>query len=100
MLLKQMANILKSSCKKTYDFCKYCLYIIFLRDIHERYLSYKDADDEQSKFANNLRNIDKGLKSVEKIVFLNNIGLYLTAREKVLNKFKKRLLLQKHQNEN
>ena len=44
-----------------------------LRDINEEYLSLKDADDEQSKFANeskNIDNIDKGVRSVRKRFFL------------------------------
>ena len=54
-------------------------------------MSLKNVDDEQSKFANKLKNIDKGIKSVGKKLFLSNIGLFFTAREKVINKFKKRL---------
>ena len=32
--------------------------------INDIYLSLKDADDEQSKFANKLKNKDKDIKSV------------------------------------
>ena len=38
------------------------LYLLFLRDILEGYLSLKDADDERSKFAYKVNNIDKGIK--------------------------------------
>ena len=36
----------------------------------------------------NLKGIDKGVKPAAKRCFLNNIGLFLTAREKILNNFK------------
>ena len=36
----------------------------------------------------NLKGIDKGVKPAAKRYFLNNIGLFLTAREKILNNFK------------
>ena len=38
--------------QKNYNFTEYFLAIIFSKDIHEGYLSLKNADDEQSKFAN------------------------------------------------
>ena len=44
---------------------EYSFPIIFLRDIHEGYLSLKDDDDEQSKFANKL----KSIKSIAKSYF-------------------------------
>ena len=44
--------------------------LLFLRDIHEGYLSLGDADNKQSKFATELKNFDKGIKI--KKVFLNN----------------------------
>ena len=62
-----------------------------MREIHKVYLSLKDADDEQSKFANKLKSIDKGIKSIVKKLFLINIGLFFTARQNVLNNFKNRL---------
>ena len=43
------------------------------------------------KFGNKLKNIDKSIKSVEKKLFLSNIGLLFTAREEVFNNFKNRL---------
>ena len=42
-------------------------------------------------FANELKNFDKGTKSLDKKYFLNNLRLLLRAREKVLNSFKGRL---------
>ena len=74
----------KSKHTKTYKriytyFSEYSL-PIFLRDIHEKYLSLKDADDEQSKFANKLKNISIDINSVEKKFFLNNIGLFYSAK--------------------
>ena len=42
-------------------------------------------------FANKLNNIDKNIKSVEKMLFLSNIRLFFTTREKVLNNSKSRL---------
>ena len=41
-----------------------------MRDVHEGILSLQVADDEQSKFAHEIKNIDKDAKSVEKKVFL------------------------------
>ena len=35
--------------------------------MHERYLSLKYADNEQIKFANELKNLDKGVKLIENI---------------------------------
>ena len=34
--------------------------IVYLRDIHEGYLSLKDVYDEQSNFATKLKSLDKG----------------------------------------
>ena len=43
--------------------------IVFLRNIHEGYLSLKEADDEQNNFAAKLKNLGKGEKSTEKSFF-------------------------------
>ena len=43
--------------------------LLFLRDIHEGYVSLQVADDEQSKFAHEIKNIDEDAKSVEKTFF-------------------------------
>ena len=53
--------------------------------MHEGFLSLKDTDNEQNKFANKLKSIDKGIKSIEKNLFLSNMNLFFTARENVLN---------------
>ena len=65
---------------------------MFLRDIHEGYLSLKDTNDEQIKFPNKLESIDKSIKFIEKKFFLSNIGLSFTARVKILNNLTNRLL--------
>ena len=44
-------------------------YLLFLRDMCEGYVSLKDADDEQSNFANKLNKIIKGITSIEKSYF-------------------------------
>ena len=67
-----------------------------MSDVHEGYLPLKDTDNEQNNFANKLENIDKGIKSEEKKLFLRKIRLFFTVREKVLNNFKNRLFLVKN----
>ena len=47
---------------------KCALAIVFLRDIHEKHLSIEGADNKQSKFANELKDFDKGIKLLEKKV--------------------------------
>ena len=49
---------------KTDDLYRNYLPIIF-KDIHERHLSLKDTDPEQSKFANKLMSIDKSIKPTD-----------------------------------
>ena len=46
--------------RKVYNFSEYSLLVVFLRDIHEGYLSLKDADDKRSNFAAKVQNLDKG----------------------------------------
>ena len=77
--------------EKTYSFSKYSLPIVFFKDINKRDLSLKDADNGQSNFANALTNLDKSVKPVEKKYLLNNVGLLLSTREKVLNNFKSKI---------
>ena len=55
-------------------------------------MSLKDADNKQTNFDTELKNFDKGIKTIEKKIFLNNLGLFSSAKEKVLNWFKSRLL--------
>ena len=69
----------------------YTLPIVFLRDIHEGHLSIENVNRKQSNLAIELQNFEKGTKTLEKKSFLNNLGLLLSAREKVLNSFKGRL---------
>ena len=59
--------------------------------MHERHLSIEGADNKQSNFANELKNFDKGIKTLDKNSFLNNLELLFSAREKVLNSFRSRL---------
>ena len=47
----------------------------FLRDIHEGHLSLKDADDEQSNFAAQIKNLGKDKKNKTK---LKNSSLKIT----------------------
>ena len=81
----------KSKGRKTYNFSKYSLTIVFLKDLHEGNLSIEKADIEQSYFATELKNFDKGIKTLEKKSFFNNLELLFSARGKVLNSFKSRL---------
>ena len=50
--------------------------IVYVSLIRERCLSLKDADDEQSNFAAELKNLDEGIKTIEKDFFKNNSGLF------------------------
>ena len=59
----------KSNCRKVYNFNEYLLPIVFLRDIHEWHLSFKDGVDEQSNVVAKLKNFDKGKKTTEKDFF-------------------------------
>ena len=52
------------------------------------------------KFANKLKKLHKGSESIQKKVLINNMVLFLTAREKVLNNFKNILFSQKMLNRN
>ena len=56
---------------------KHSLLLVFSRDIHKGDLSIEKADNKQSNFANELKNFGKGIKTVEKKFFLNNLGLLL-----------------------
>ena len=40
---------------------------MFLRDIHEGHLSTEKAGNKQSNFTNELKNFDKGIKTLERI---------------------------------
>ena len=56
----------KSKRKKVYNISEYYLPIVFLRDIHEGYLSLEDADDEQCNLVAKLNNLDKGTRELKK----------------------------------
>ena len=75
-----MIYIINQNAEKSFASC-------FLRDINGEYLSLKDTDDEEVKFADQLNNIDKDIKSIQKNVFLCNIGSFFTTKEIVLNSF-------------
>ena len=64
---------------------------MFLRDIFEGNLSFKGADEEQSKLVNELKDEGKGKIPIEKRSFLNNVILFLGGREKILNNFKNKI---------
>ena len=59
----------KSKRGKTYNFSKYSLPTLFLRDIYEGHLSIEKADGKQSNFGNKLKNFVKGIKTLEKRLF-------------------------------
>ena len=44
-------------------------HLLFLRDLHEGYLSLEDADNTQSNFATEFENFSKSIKAVKKIFF-------------------------------
>ena len=43
-------------------------------------MTLKDDDEEQSKLFKELKDIDKGAKTILKSSILNNIGLFLSER--------------------
>ena len=57
------------------------LYLLLLRDKHEGYLSIKDGDDRQNKFANKL-NVDKDIKLMEKSYFQVAYDYFLLQQKK------------------
>ena len=65
-------------------------FCFFLRDIHKGHLSIEKANNKQSNFTNE-RSFDKGTNILGKQSFLNNLGLLLSAREKIFNSFKSKL---------
>ena len=69
ILLKENDLHYKSKREKNYNFGKYSLPFVFLRDIHEGYLSLEDPDNKQSNFATKIKNLDKGIKKFEKSFF-------------------------------
>ena len=67
--------------RKLYNFSRYTLPITFLRDMHEGNFSLKEVDEEQIQIASELKDMGKGIISVEKITFRKNAALLLSARE-------------------
>ena len=59
----------KSKPGKINNFSEYSLPIVFLRDIHNRYLSLKGTDDELTNLAVEFKNLGKGTKTLEKSIF-------------------------------
>ena len=55
----------KSKCRQTYNFGKYLLPIIFLRDMYEAHLSAEKTDNQSNNFANELKNCEKTTKTFE-----------------------------------
>ena len=56
--------------------------------MQKRNLSLKNTDELQIQIANELKDMVKGKMTVEERPFLQNAGLLLSAREKILNNFK------------
>ena len=80
----------KSKSRKVYNFSRYSLPIVFLRDIDQGHLSLKDADKKQSNFAAKIKNLDNGKNNWIR-VFLNNLVLLFILRRNAFNNFKSRL---------
>ena len=54
-------------------------------------MSLEDADEEQIQVVSVLKDAGKAKLPVGKRSFLNNAGLFLRAREKILNNFKSKI---------
>lgn len=50
-------------------------------------MNNEEGDNEQGELVIKLKGIDNAVKPAEKRYFLINVGLFLDAREKILNKF-------------
>ena len=72
--------------EKHFSFSKY------LRDIHEGKLSFKDADKEHIQLVNKLKDANKVKILLEKNSFLKNVGLFNSARVKILSIFESKVL--------
>ena len=64
-----MNYIINQGVEKVIVFVNILYLLLFLRDVNEGYVSLKDPDDKQSKFAYELKNADKDVKSVENRFF-------------------------------
>ena len=51
-------------------------------------MSIEDTDKEQNKLVSKLRGMNRDKIPAEKRIFLKNLGLFLSAREKIRNNFK------------
>ena len=63
---------------------------MFLRDIHEGHLSTEKAGNKQSNFTNELKNFDKGIKTLERIFLKIIQDYYLVQEKKFFSSFKSR----------
>ena len=63
---------------------------MFLRDIHEGHLSTEKAGNKQSNFTNELKNFDKGIKTLERIFLKITQDYYLVQEKKFFSSFKSR----------
>ena len=80
---------------KTYNFAKYSVPFVFLKDIHQGYFW---SDLKQSNFAIELKDFGKATKTLEKNSSLINLRLVFSAKEKVPNSFESKLFPIKHLN--
>ena len=76
-VIKQLQSLIKlnelgyrtKKSGRNFDFSKYSLPVVFLRDIHEGVLEIKDADKEQSKLSCILNNVKKKILRDKKSIF-------------------------------
>ena len=61
-----MSYSINQNVKKLTTLVNIIYLLIFLRDIHEGYLSLEDADDEQCNLVAKLNNLDKGTRELKK----------------------------------
>ena len=59
--------------------------------MYESNLTLEHAEKKQSELSNKLSCVNRGKIPVEKRSLLNNAGLFLSAREKILNNFKSKI---------
>ena len=76
-----------------------CHYNVFPRDIHKRNFSLEDVDEEESQLVNKLKDTDKDKKPVEKISFLKNAGLFISAGGNTFDSFKSKIFPKKSSDE-
>ena len=77
---------------KHYNFSKYSLPIIFLRNIHKENLPLEDAIKEQSQLINKFKGMGKGNITVEKRSFIKNSRLCLGEKRSFLVTLKAKYL--------